>query len=276
MQDIAKQIESCQVIPLTPESVSVEECKQDDPIMGFIGLIISVISFFVLILIMANADDPPGIWWLVPFVAPFFIYKWFVQSQQQKSAQKSRRELNKWNMEQSEKEGLAATFSAKKCVLSSIEQIGELNVLSCNIADTNAHANGAFQRKNYSLFWDLVKQNLELCDECVSLLSQLASNAESYVKVLSGRVHDFPVYPIKMEHIPEFKKLSAELDAIIDLGQTDFEFATIYEQRRNRDLIVNGTKNLDEAIARFSSELAMKRDKLKKELDRTVEQTRRK
>lgn len=83
--------------------------------------------------------------------------------------------------------------------------------------------------------------------------NQIAGNAKAYYQQLNGVQHTFPVFPVKLQSIPDASFIISELRRIIRLGQTNFQFANIWEHRRTREVLIAGFRTLGEAVNNLGS-----------------------
>lgn len=105
-----------------------------------------------------------------------------------------------------------------------------------------------FQANAFAPFWDAVETAARCLGEYNFRANQLASNANEYYQMLNGKKHTFPVFPVRLQTIPDASFVISELHRIVRLGQTDFRFANIWEHRRTRQEIVAGFQTLNDAI----------------------------
>jgi hypothetical protein len=54
-----------------------------------------------------------------------------------------------------------------------------------------------------------------------------------------------------------------ELQRVLRLGQTNFEFATIWEHRKTREVLISGFRNLGEAVSNLGFAVQSAMDELK-------------
>lgn len=66
--------------------------------------------------------------------------------------------------------------------------------------------------------------------------------------MLNDREHTFPVFPVQLNTIPDPSDEIEELRRIVRLGQTNFQFANIWEHRRTREVSIAGFRTLGEAV----------------------------
>lgn len=112
-----------------------------------------------------------------------------------------------------------------------------------------------FHERAYGPFWDKVEsaaRNLAAFERTVNLLQQ--ENIK-YMEVLHNRDHTFPLFTARLENLPNPAPALRELRRVVRMGQTDFEFANIWEHRRTREAINLGFSSLGEAISRIGYQI---------------------
>jgi len=100
----------------------------------------------------------------------------------------------------------------------------------------------------FSPFWDAVENvaiNLSVFNDEVKELSR---NAIEYYRMLEGKEHTFPAFPANMGTIPDPSSVVNELRRTVRMGQTNFQFANIWEHRRTREVLIAGFRTLGEAV----------------------------
>ncbi len=101
-------------------------------------------------------------------------------------------------------------------------------------------------------FWDCVEEAAKNLVFFNNGIHQLSGNAQEYYKSLHSREHNFSLFPV-YEDIPNLKSLLEKLQTVVRKGQTNFEFATIWEQRKTHEVLIAGFRTLGEAVSNLSS-----------------------
>ena len=118
-----------------------------------------------------------------------------------------------------------------------------------------SNAEQEYQERAYGPFWEAIERtakNLAAADASARFLG--ASN-QRYQALLRGRQHDFPPRPF-YGPIPDPAHTIMEFRAIVRKGQTDFEFATIWEHRATRMVLIEGFGSVGEAVNGIASRLS--------------------
>lgn len=116
-----------------------------------------------------------------------------------------------------------------------------------------------YNEKAYSSFWDAMESAATDLRGFRDLAQQLTRDSAIYQGMLSDRTHNFPALGIKTRTLPDPTHALTEFQRLLRSGQTNFEFATIWEHRTTRDVLLAGFRNLGEAVSnlRFGVEGAV-------------------
>ena len=109
-------------------------------------------------------------------------------------------------------------------------------------------ASREYEDNAFGPFWDAVEHTTLQLDKYRQGANQLAERVREYNNKLSDREHNFPPYPVLNGHIPDASAVLEDLRRVVRLGQTNFQFANIWEHRRTRDVMIKGFLNLEEAV----------------------------
>jgi hypothetical protein len=134
-------------------------------------------------------------------------------------------------------------------------------------------ANEEFEARAFAPFWDFIEQAVELLAKSKSQSETVSQDFHKLASVVKSpptttSVLEFPVQEIL---IPDFKGLVVELRATVRKAQTDFEFSTIYEQRRGNRILIEGFSTLGNAIESMESRLAGEIGRLNREIQDGLE-----
>lgn len=97
-------------------------------------------------------------------------------------------------------------------------------------------------------YWTAVEEaagELAVYDLKAQALSQ---SAQDYYELLKGQRHNFPAFPIRTEALPNPAPVVAEFRRVVRMGQTNFQFANIWEHRKTRRALFAGFRNLGDAV----------------------------
>jgi hypothetical protein len=105
-----------------------------------------------------------------------------------------------------------------------------------------------FDSRAFGPFWDAIEQAAVEVGQYRDGLDDLAKEAEWYQERLRGKDHTFPGWQQAMVPIGSPDGILARFRAVVRSGQTDFEFANIFEHRRTRQVLIAGFEHLGDAL----------------------------
>ena len=123
-----------------------------------------------------------------------------------------------------------------------------------------------FIERAYTPFWDAIEQavgQLRRFNEGVKLID---ASAKQYYGLLEGRDHNFPVFPVNSNQIPTLEGLVDRLSQVIGRAHRDFQFASIYEQRKTTSAVIAGFRSMQEAVTRLRDDILNSIDDLQQSL----------
>lgn len=114
-----------------------------------------------------------------------------------------------------------------------------------------------FNENAFSPFWDQIEKATRSLENFYNDVRQICWNAKEYTMKLQGKLHNFPVfiYDLEAEKIDPAPIVN-ELNRIVRKGQTNFQFATIFEQKKTQKILIMGFQNLSDAINNLSYSMA--------------------
>jgi len=152
-----------------------------------------------------------------------------------------------------ERECYQINVNVSKCFSVIIDSTRMLpqNLIECNSALTQAEKE--FHENAYDPFWDAVEKAASALSSLYDNIRQLNSNLRKYNELLIDRQHNYPPLVIDPSTLPDPMPELNRLARVMRLGQTNYEFTMIWEQRKTRAAIIQGFKNLGDAIDNLSS-----------------------
>jgi hypothetical protein len=131
---------------------------------------------------------------------------------------------------------------------SSIKLATELSTRLANASSWLEIAESEYHANAFAPFWDAVEQATWFLSDFNSKAVQLTGNADEYYTNLNKRTHNFPPFPVQHKSIPDPSPVVDQLRRIVRMGQTNFQFANIWEHRRTREVLILGFTTLGEAV----------------------------
>jgi hypothetical protein len=128
----------------------------------------------------------------------------------------------------------------------------------------------------YDPFWTAIENAAKNIGAFNDGVSTLSSNTRNYYTSLKATKHSFPVFPTRLDKLPDSKPVMEEFRRVVRLGQTNFQFANIWEHRKTRDVLIAGFRTLGEAVNNLTSvverEISTLSDTLHSDLAQVVEE----
>lgn len=134
------------------------------------------------------------------------------------------------------------------CAISSFEKIPDF-LFGAQKHLTQAKTD--FSERAFSPFWDSIEKSLEMIGgygECIQNISKHMSSYKKYALRYDGTPPSFPLTDESIESVKSTTTVVDQFHAIVRLAQRDFQFASIYEQRKTNRILVSGFNTIAEAI----------------------------
>lgn len=105
-----------------------------------------------------------------------------------------------------------------------------------------------FTDNAYSPFWDALYKVVTCLALFFDNANKLVELKANYHNSLKGRKHNFPAFPVDLASLPNPGSLLDKLNFLLRRGQTNFNFALIWESHKTRKVLVSGFSTLEESI----------------------------
>lgn len=148
---------------------------------------------------------------------------------------------------------LASTLVA--LMNSSLDLAEQLPILLSTASRFLQLANSEFHERAFDPFWTALENGLRALGSFHDDCQVLSKSADSYYSRLAGREHNFPPFPVTSTMIPNPTGVLLELRQLLRKGQTDFQFAQIWEQRKTRQVLISGFQTLADAVTGLTDSL---------------------
>jgi hypothetical protein len=122
-----------------------------------------------------------------------------------------------------------------------------------------------FLERAYAPFWDRVEDAINALgnyDTSVRNIEELAKESASISWQLEGDRPSFPINSPAISRLVVGADTSRRMQAIVRRAQRDFQFATIFEQRKTNQILVAGFRNLAHALSDMTTQLTSSIDGL--------------
>lgn len=116
-----------------------------------------------------------------------------------------------------------------------------------------------FRDRAFAPFWDCVEKATNALGRFDEVTRKITGHVSRYHDLAKRFGTAPPVFPIVAESVAKLGvsvASAARLNGIVRTAQRDFEFATIYEQRRTNNILVAGFTSLAHALDRMSWHLS--------------------
>ena len=111
-----------------------------------------------------------------------------------------------------------------------------------------SEAEREFKARAFGPFWDAVEQAALSLESYRVGLGNLEYVVRQYESTLRNHSHTFPSWQFAIGPPPGPSESLGRLKTVVRDGQTDFEFANIFEHRRTRDVLISGFEHLGAAL----------------------------
>jgi hypothetical protein len=152
-----------------------------------------------------------------------------------------------------------------------LEALLSLNDLIRQTDFSLCQAERLFFERAFTPFWDSVEDAAESLRRFKKIVTTVNESAKFYYVTLEEREHTFPLFPIRSNDLPKPDVLVKRLADTIAAAQRDFQFSSIFEQRRTTSAIIVGFRNTQDALSRLQNDLVSSLSELKMSLDSGVE-----
>jgi hypothetical protein len=246
---------------VTPVTLTVNECNNIKGLNGGVSffLWIAIVVLVAFISVVALGIELSILLFILSLaITTAFVFLanyWTVQQQlaefkeKKIKQEKSRVEWeNEKEVRRVNSEAESLTSSILSTYRSSINLAPELSHHLSQAATLLRNAEGEYQDNAFSPFWDAIENAAKQLAAFNDRAKQLSQYADDYYRNLAGRTHTFPVFPVQLATIPNPSHEVGELRCTVRLGQTNFQFANIWEHRRTREVLIAGFRTLGEAV----------------------------
>jgi len=116
-------------------------------------------------------------------------------------------------------------------------------------------AQAEFAERAFAPYWDAV----EVCVNCLARIDTAVQEIDAararFTDVASKLETPPPAFTVSFSDLPDVMGIAERMHSVVRLAQKDFEFATIFEQRKTNRLLVSGFGTLAWAVAEMGVRL---------------------
>ena len=219
--------------------------------------------------------------WVLPisaWVKTYSIFKTWSEetAQREQLAENRRRSLQAQEEHARRKQGLLEaelrrrTASLSDLLANSTKVFLDLRDLVPTAEHQLVRAQEAFEERAFSPYWDDIENatnSLAAYQRGIALISSSATAYRAEAAQLPTTVQPFDL-PIR--ELPDARPAASRLAASVRKAQRDFQFATIFEQRKTNQILVTGFGTLASVIYEVGSSITSSLADLASSLDRSL------
>lgn len=220
----------------------------------------SAMGGFVFIVIVVS-----GIW---------IVWKWIQaadRDRKREDAERAAREAReererrdrKERKEQEERERVARQEAIRRELQtlhsSSIDAFGRVPKALMSAEMLLDTAEKDFEENAFSPFWDDIEHAINKIGEASESVDSIKRSANRYKELAAkseSRAQAFPVEVEEAQRLVVANETGQRLKAIVRVAQRNFQFASIYEQRKTNQILIAGFANLGDAITGLGDHLS--------------------
>jgi hypothetical protein len=172
----------------------------------------------------------------------YFLVRYLIRKENAKSAREAEEAARQRGLQQ----GIVSACSNSAMAFQSIPK----DLMSAEqLLDT---AEAEFKDGAFSPFWDSIERamrNLGTIDGNIKLIADLSDRYKNLIKSYKSQPPQFPVDPSAAQRLGTATNTASRLQRIVHTAQRNFQFATIYEQRKTSQILIAGFTTLGDAIS---------------------------
>jgi hypothetical protein len=153
----------------------------------------------------------------------------------------------------------AARTTVKRLIAESQAKMSALPPLVTEACTRLEQADHEYRENAYAPFWSAIEAAAIALATYEGYIEDVGRNADEYAKCTAMIRADLPAFDLGERELPSVAAPLERMRYLVRAAQTDFPFATIYEQRKTNQLLVAGFQTLEQAIwqlgDRFDSSL---------------------
>jgi hypothetical protein len=147
------------------------------------------------------------------------------------------------------RQNLEACISTSDTCITSVNGNNEQANAALDVAEQE-FAEGAF-----APFWDAVERAANRLAQADADIRSLEKCSNGFAKEVIELESEPPAFRFAPKSIPNTSRTSARMREIVRAAQRNFEFASIYEQRKTNQLLIVGFSTLNEALTTMTGRL---------------------
>lgn len=105
-----------------------------------------------------------------------------------------------------------------------------------------------FRERAFAPFWDAVENAINNLGRFYQSVDQIVVNSKTHAKLIAKFDGEKSTFSVSANNSPDARKTAERMRQLVRQAQKDFQFATIYEQRKTNQILVAGFGNLADTI----------------------------
>lgn len=265
------------VQPKAPKQLSAAQVKSTDShgCLGPVVWVATCIAVFLLLIATALPFRTHWLVWFSPFVVASVASAGLIDSLRNAKAVKDAAVQNEALARRAIEEGEKVTALALWYYQEAPTKLDSLRSDVAAIDRCIAIARDEFRANAFAPFWDNLEFAFSHIEAFRKHLQELQYDAEGYNSTLRDRKHNFPKYPVPLESVPDLRGVVRELTATVRQGQTNYQFASIWEHRRTREVLIEGFKTFGEAVQHIGASVDQTLKDFERRMHAILNETRR-
>ena len=178
----------------------------------------------------------------IPFVVSGLRRKaWYVKYAVREKQQKV------YAKEQEQRDAMTTLLTVTKRAKETVTYLSQWLLHASQLLDrTDVH----FQNNAFAPFWDDIEEAAKTLGGFEKMVNQLGSLQSAYAAAVPNLAphESHSGFPVCLDDLPNPASVAQRLTSAVYTAQSNFHFASIYEQRRTRQVMIEGFQNLGEAI----------------------------
>lgn len=170
----------------------------------------------------------------------------------------------------SQHEAIRITIRANDILEASLKRVCQLPVLFDQSRRDVEQARKEMEEEAFGPFWDAIEGAAYKLAEFDEIVKMLTKNGAMYHADLDSVRHNFPPFPTDVLPVPNPKQVLDEFHMLVRKAQRDFRFASIWEQRKTRAVLIDGLHSIGDAVDNLGSRIVDSISKMERSLSSRI------
>lgn len=227
-------------------------------IVVFVGGIVGVIVGVILQDVISPSSDPPAIVIVSLWLGCGVAWKIMKNLEARRMAERQANEQRAAEQARSDHDArrkVEKEAERDRSIANLIEEsISLLERVPSHLASADKHldhAENEFKERAFAPFWDAIERairNIGSAKEVIETISRHSRSYEALARESQNPILHFPITPSSLQSVAVIQTIATRLRSVVRNAQSDFQFSTIYEQRKTNAILVAGFQSLSDAV----------------------------